>query len=67
MEYKTPVITQELIDYLSRVYPDRFPDKSMSDRDIWIKCGEVGVLRHLSHLLLEQQNNMLGSSNLTKR
>ena len=61
MESKIPFITDELLDYLQRIYPDRCPEPTQSERDIWISRGAVGVVRHLSAIHKEQRSNMLGS------
>lgn len=59
MEFKLPFITDEMLDYLQRLYPDRAPDPSMTDREVWINVGAVGVVRHLHRIYQEQRENML--------
>lgn len=61
VESKIPFITDELLDYLQRLYPDRSPDPTQSERDIWINRGAVGVVRHLTAVHKEQRSNMLGN------
>lgn len=60
MESKIPYITDELLDYLQRLYPDRSPEPDASDRAIWMSRGAVGVVRHLTAIHKEQRENMLG-------
>lgn len=60
MESKIPYITDELLDYLQRLYPDRAPEADQTDRVIWINRGAVGVVRHLAAVHKEQRENMLG-------
>tara|TARA_E500000178_G_scaffold303204_1_gene313237 strand:- start:1823 stop:2020 length:198 start_codon:yes stop_codon:yes gene_type:complete len=55
----TPVITQELLDYLREQYPDRVPSIDNSDRQVWSHVGAVGVVRHLESLFEEQNRNIL--------
>lgn len=56
---KPPVITQELINYLSSIYPDTVPKVSDSDRDIWVNVGAVSVVRHLESIKKRQEVNIL--------
>jgi hypothetical protein len=57
---KLPVITDELLDYLERLYQDRCPDPKHTDREIWMNRGAAGVVRHLRLLHKEQREHMLG-------
>lgn len=57
---KIPYITDELLEYLQRLYPDRSPDLEHSDRQIWMNRGAVGVVRHIAAVHKEQRENMLG-------
>lgn len=60
MDTKLPYIEDGLLDYLQRLYPDKAPEPSQSDREIWMNRGAVGVVRHLQMLHKEQRENMLG-------
>lgn len=62
MEFKVPFITDELLDYLQRIYPDKAPDPEKSDREIWMIVGAVGVVRHLRRIHEEQRENMLAGN-----
>ena len=57
---KIPFITDELLDYLQRLYPERSPEPEMTERTIWMNRGAVGVVRHLTAIHKEQRENMLG-------
>lgn len=46
-EAKPPSVPLELLTWLERVYPDKAPEPDLSDRDIWIKVGQVQVVRNL--------------------
>jgi hypothetical protein len=54
-----PIITKDLIDYLSYLYPDRCPEPNDSDRSIWRARGAVDVVRHLIEVQKQQENNIL--------
>ena len=55
MKQRTPIITQELIDYLTTLHPLRSPDPLAPDREIWIEAGRQKLIAHLK-TLYEQQN-----------
>lgn len=57
-KHKLPVIEERLLDYLQRLYPDKAPDPSQTDREIWINVGAVGVVRHLYRVYQEQNENL---------
>ena len=42
-----PHIPEEIVKYLEEVYPDRAPDISMEEKQIWFTAGQVAVVRHL--------------------
>ena len=46
-----PPITDELINGLDSVFPQRHPDLSMSEKEIWYKAGQ----RYVVDFLIEQQ------------
>ena len=48
---KLPVITDELIFALDQVFPNRHPDLSLTDREVWYRAGQ----RSLVDYLIEQQ------------
>lgn len=58
---ETPAITQELIDYLSRQFPDKCPDVIDTERTIWVNVGAAGVVRHLQRVKEDQEENILKS------
>jgi hypothetical protein len=64
VEFKIPHISDELIEYLGKLYPERSPEPEQSDRVIWINRGAVGVVRHLTAIHQQQRENMLGNSNV---
>ena len=54
-----PVITDELIDALSQVFPNRCPDLSVSDREVWYRSGQRSVVEYLIEQQLRQKETML--------
>lgn len=56
---KTPVIPKALIEYLERLYPDRTPDLTDSDRMVWYNAGRVSVVRKLRAEYEKQNANIL--------
>tara|TARA_R100001594_G_scaffold149641_1_gene208072 strand:+ start:1267 stop:1440 length:174 start_codon:yes stop_codon:yes gene_type:complete len=51
-----PNIDKSLIQYLEDLYPDKAPDLSMEEKQIWFNAGQVAVVRHLigQHKLQEE-------------
>lgn len=61
----TPIITEELITYLSGQFPDRALDAvnlTDTERSIWFRAGQVAVVRHLKRVMDDQQENILTSN-----
>ena len=54
-----PVITDELIQALDAVFPNRCPDLSPSDRDVWNRSGQRSVVDYLIEQQLRQKETML--------
>ena len=54
-----PPITDELINGLDSVFPQRPPDLSLSDREIWYKAGQRYVVDFLIEQQLRQKETML--------
>ena len=42
-----PNINESLLQYLEELYPDKAPDLSMEEKQIWFSAGQVAVVRHL--------------------
>ena len=56
---QTPMIDKNLIDFLSRMYPDVSPELSMSEREIFFRRGAVDVIRTLHRIYSEQNEDVL--------
>ena len=54
-----PPITDELINGLDSVFPQRHPDLSLSDREIWYKAGQRYVVDFLIEQQLRQKETMI--------
>lgn len=54
-----PMIDKNLIDFLSRMYPDVSPELSMSEREIFFRRGAVDVIRTLNRIYSEQNEDVL--------
>ncbi len=54
-----PVITDELIKALDQVFPNRCPDLSLSDREVWYRSGQRYVVDYLIEQQLRQKETML--------
>lgn len=56
-----PIVTDELINYLDRIYSDKLPSEYRGEFAMGKLLGEVSVVRHLKMIRDEQRENMLGS------
>ena len=57
-----PVITDELIEGLDQVFPNRHPDLSLSDREVWYSAGQRYVVDYLIEQQARQKETMLNES-----
>ncbi len=57
-----PVITDELINALDVVFPNKHPDLSMTDKEIWYKAGQRYVVDYLIEQQSRQKETMLTAS-----
>lgn len=57
---KTPAVDQALVDWLTRVFPDRLPtDPNFEDRRMAYEIGQQSVIRTLRHAAREQSTTVL--------
>lgn len=54
-----PYFSQEQVDYLNKLYPERCPDPKHTDREIWIAVGQRLVVRHIEAKFKEQLDRLL--------
>ena len=56
---RPPTISEALIRYLDRQFPDRCPPLSLSEREVWAATGSRSVVEHLKMLYDEQNQRTL--------
>tara|TARA_Y200000002_G_scaffold20298_1_gene15627 strand:- start:15775 stop:15996 length:222 start_codon:yes stop_codon:yes gene_type:complete len=56
---KLPIITDDLIQGLDEVFPNRHPDLSLTDREVWYKAGQRFVVDYLVEQQKRQRETML--------
>ena len=44
---KTPLISEELIDYLEQLFPDKCADLKDTEKEVFYKSGQRSVVNHL--------------------
>ena len=56
---KIPSFTKEQVEYLNKLWPEKCPEKSQSDREIWTYVGSRHVVRHINSLYETQMERAL--------
>ena len=54
-----PVLPDELINALDSHFPQRHPDLSLSNREVWYKAGQRAVVDYLIEQQARQKETML--------
>tara|TARA_S200000501_G_scaffold372947_1_gene419071 strand:+ start:1001 stop:1201 length:201 start_codon:yes stop_codon:yes gene_type:complete len=54
-----PSLSDDLIKGLDSVFPNRHPDLSMSDKEVWFKAGQRYVVDYLIEQQKRQKETML--------
>ena len=55
-----PALSQDLINKLDKLFPDKCPLLTDSDREIWYKVGQRSVINYLQQTYDEQlQDNII--------
>ena len=57
-----PLITDDLLQGLDNLYPQRHPDLSLSDREIWYRAGQRSVVDYLIEQQKRQRETMLNNT-----
>ena len=57
-----PLKTDDLIQGLDNLYPQRHPDLSLSDREIWYRAGQRSVVDYLIEQQKRQRETMLNNT-----
>lgn len=63
---KLPVIPEDLLKELDHRFPERCPDPSWSDREVWMKVGERRVVRFLQSVFDQQNENVIGETTIVR-
>ena len=50
-----PHVDAKLLSYLERLYPDKYPDISVSERELWQASGAIQLIRHLRSIHEDQE------------
>jgi len=56
---KLPVITDEMIFALDKIFPHRHPDLSLTDREVWYRAGQRSTVDFLIEQQKRQKETML--------
>jgi len=59
---KLPVITDEMIFALDKIFPHRHPDLSLTDREVWYRAGQRSLVDYLIEQQARQKDIMLTES-----
>lgn len=54
-----PPISKGLVEWLSRLFPDRCPEVTTPPRKVWMAAGAAEVVRKLKHELDNQTQRAL--------
>lgn len=54
-----PAVDEPLVRKLEELYPDRFPDKPMSEVELAEMRGAIKLIRFLRSEMVEQQHNQV--------
>jgi hypothetical protein len=57
-----PNIPKYLIDHLNSLIPEKCPDMSMSEKEIWHYAGQRYVVKLLNEAFEEQNKSIISSS-----
>ncbi len=51
---KKPFVSNDLLDYLDKVFPNKCPELDAKEREIWAAVGARSVVDHLRSILNTQ-------------
>lgn len=58
-DIKLPPLSEQLVNAMDHLFPERCPDPKQSERDIWIAVGKRLVARFLREQFNRQQEQLL--------
>lgn len=53
-----PIIPRKLLEVLDKLYPNRHPDLSLSEREVWYKAGQRSVIDFLLKKKEDEENTI---------
>ena len=62
-----PPIDLAIVEYLERIYPDKAPNISLSEKQVWFAAGACAPARHLRSLLTNPDLTILETPNVFRR
>lgn len=60
-DQRLPAVDPQLVEWLTRVFPDKCPDPEDTDREIWMAVGKQEVIKMLRARVNEQTEDNLTS------
>ena len=54
-EIPKPIISQELIDYLDNIFPEKSADLKDTEKEVYYKGGQRSVVNHLINQKQQQE------------
>ena len=54
---ETPLLNEELINYLDNLFPEKCADLTQNDKEIFYQSGQRSVVKHLIEKYKSQQEN----------
>ena len=63
-EIVLPALSQDLINKLDKLFPDKCPLLTDSDREIWYKVGQRSVINYLQQTYDEQLQDNIVTKNI---
>ena len=54
---ETPILSEELIDYLDTLFPEKCADLQENEKEIFYKSGQRSVVKHLIEKYKLQKEN----------
>ena len=63
-EIVLPALSKSLIEKLDKLFPDKCPLLTDSDRDVWFKVGQRSVINYLQQTYDEQLEQNIVTKNI---
>ena len=56
-QIETPNLSEELIDYLDTLFPEKCAELNQNDKEIFYQAGQRSVVKHLIEKFKRQKEN----------